>query len=231
MASIALHFGIFYVYLPSSETVKRLEPSFTVALLQTPSVDGATSKKELKTPHKSIKHTETSKDIKKTSQKNEQKNSKVMQLEQASTSIQRASQKTVKDSQEIAKKDDILKEIKKKKKKIQENHQKPSNKPKSHAPQVQTAQEKPNLPATIPQNIQAQMLSYVHYPRTARRRGWQGKAELKLYVSGKHIEHIEVAQSTGYSILDRAAVHGLVSMTMIALKDGMYRLPVVFRLQ
>jgi len=230
MASIALHFGFFYVYLPSSETVKRLEPSFTVALLQTPSVDEAISKKE-KDARKPIEHAKISKNIKQKSQKDEKKSEKVIGLEHQSKSIKRTHQETEVNRQKIVKKDKIVEKNKKKSDKQEENQQKISSKPDGQAQQVQTAQEKPNLPATIPQNIQAQMLSYVHYPRTARRRGWQGKAELQLYISAQHIDHIEVAQSTGYSLLDKAAIHGLVSMTMITLKDGMYRLPVVFRLQ
>jgi len=133
-------------------------------------------------------------------------------------------EKTMENKLESEKKYKIIK-------KIEEKQEKELNFPKKNLQKVKVIQQKQNTSQTIPQNIQAQMLSHVHYPRLARRRAWQGEAELQLYVSSQHIEHVEIIQSTGYSILDKAAVHGLVSMTMITLDDGMYRIPVVFKLQ
>jgi TonB family protein len=85
--------------------------------------------------------------------------------------------------------------------------------------------------ATVPQDIQKHILAQVHYPMQARRRGWQGRAEFQLNVYQQSIHAVTLLASTGHPILDRAARRGLTSMRQIPLSNGLYRMPVVFRLQ
>ena len=83
----------------------------------------------------------------------------------------------------------------------------------------------------VPQGVQARILAQVHYPRLARRHGWQGRAEFQLDIQQQSIHAVTLLASTGYPVLDRAAHRGLNAIHMIPLSNGLYRMPVVFRLQ
>jgi len=85
--------------------------------------------------------------------------------------------------------------------------------------------------STVPQHIQNRILAEVHYPRQARRHGWQGRAEFQFDVQQQSIQTVTLLASTGYPILDRAAHRGLIAASHVALSNGLYRMPVVFRLQ
>jgi len=85
--------------------------------------------------------------------------------------------------------------------------------------------------AAVPKRVQTRILAEVHYPRQARRHGWQGRAEFEFDVHQKSIQTITLLASTGYPILDRAAQRGLSAMQHVSLSNGLYRMPVVFRLQ
>ncbi|HKJ10411.1 MAG TPA: energy transducer TonB [Gammaproteobacteria bacterium] len=51
---------------------------------------------------------------------------------------------------------------------------------------------------------------YFHYPPLARARGWQGKVVLSLRINGNgKISRLKVARSSGYPVLDRAALRSL----------------------
>jgi TonB family protein len=97
----------------------------------------------------------------------------------------------------------------------------------------QLATDQPDISsgATVPQDIQKHILAQVHYPMQARRRGWQGRAEFQLNVYQQSIHAVTLLASTGHPILDRAARRGLASMRQIPLSNGLYRMPVIFRLQ
>ncbi|MBL1352814.1 MAG: TonB family protein [Zetaproteobacteria bacterium] len=84
---------------------------------------------------------------------------------------------------------------------------------------------------TVPKALQMRILMNVHYPKQARRHGWQGKVELQLEIQQKSIRKVTLKSSSGYPILDRAAYHGLLQLHHIALSNGVYRMPIVFRLQ
>jgi len=231
LVSTALHFAFFCFFPPSNKFELKSEPRFTVLLLQEKSVNGVASKKKDVT-HKSLKHTEALKKVKKVHHLVRQKHQTIHKHQQQSISIKTDTPNIEKTSPKVVKKSRTFKEIEETNQAVKEQHSPPSKQPDGQIQYFQKKQkEEASRSASIPQHIQAQMLSYIHYPRVARRRGWEGRAELQLYISSQHIEHIEVAQSTGHDLLDKAAMHGLVSMTMITLKDGMYRLPVVFRLQ
>ncbi len=83
----------------------------------------------------------------------------------------------------------------------------------------------------IPRNIHKTILAQVHYPKWARRHGWQGSAEFQFNVQQQTIQNITMLASTGHPILDRAAMRGLTSVNQIPLSNGLYRMPVMFRLQ
>jgi len=85
--------------------------------------------------------------------------------------------------------------------------------------------------ALVPVEVQATILANVTYPRQARRRGWEGEAALRFNINSQLVQSVTMHTSTGYPVLDRAARLGLVSLRTLPLKDGDYRLPVVFRLQ
>jgi len=85
--------------------------------------------------------------------------------------------------------------------------------------------------AVIPRHIQKTILAQVHYPKRARRHDWQGRAEFQFNVQQKTIHKITMLASTGHPLLDRAARRGLTSVNQIPLSNGLYRMPVVFRLQ
>lgn len=85
--------------------------------------------------------------------------------------------------------------------------------------------------SVVPQHVQRQILAEVHYPRQARRRGWQGSAEIQFDVHQQSIQAVRLLASTGYPILDRAAQRGLSAVQHISLSNGLYRMPIVFRLQ
>jgi len=229
LLSTALHFAFFCFFPASNKLEVKPKPRFTVSLLQEKSVNGVIRKKEYST-HKPLKHTEISKNVKRLNHIEQQKEKTVREHKHESRFTKRNTPSIEKTSQEVVKKARVFKEVEETTQAVKEQHSTPSNQPDGQIQHVQTKQTT-NLSASIPQHIQAQMLSYIHYPRVARRRGCEGRAELQLYISSQHIEHIKLTQSTGYELLDKAAIHGLVSMTMITLKDGMYRLPVVFRLQ
>jgi len=106
----------------------------------------------------------------------------------------------------------------------------------SHPPHPNTAVQavaanNETAAAVVPRAVQTRLLAEVHYPRQARRHGWQGKAEFEFDVHQQSIQTITLLASTGYPILDRAAHRGLSAVQHVSLSNGLYRMPVVFRLQ
>ncbi len=83
----------------------------------------------------------------------------------------------------------------------------------------------------VPLNIQSTVLAQVDYPRLARRRGWQGAAELRFDITNEKVGEISIFASTGFDVLDQAAYQALASISDLPLSNGSYRLPVVFKLQ
>ncbi|MDW7645888.1 MAG: energy transducer TonB [Desulfuromonadales bacterium] len=76
------------------------------------------------------------------------------------------------------------------------------------------------------------------YPRLARERGWQGEVLLRARVSrGGRVLHVQVEESSGYALLDRAAVKAVKSWRFRPAHRGDHaveaevRLPVRFQLQ
>ncbi|MCY4524217.1 MAG: energy transducer TonB, partial [Halobacteriovoraceae bacterium] len=59
------------------------------------------------------------------------------------------------------------------------------------------------------------------YPRPAKIRGIEGDVTLKIYIDQKGLPYlIEVADSSGYSILDKAAVEGVKKWSFSPIHSG-----------
>lgn len=87
------------------------------------------------------------------------------------------------------------------------------------------------MPGRIPSRTRSLLLAHIEYPRPARRRGWQGKGEFQLLIARNNVRKVKVLASTGYHQLDQAVRRGLLAAGRIPLGDGIYKLPVEFRLQ
>lgn len=90
----------------------------------------------------------------------------------------------------------------------------------------------------IAARVNLELARHFHYPAQAVRRGWQGTVTLGFRVSVDGvIENLHIAQSSGYALLDRAALGALGKVHAIALDSGTLRaaldlqLPVIYRLE
>lgn len=86
-------------------------------------------------------------------------------------------------------------------------------------------------PGRISSHVRALLLAHIEYPRPARRRGWRGLGTFQLLIVREGVRRVTMLASTGHGLLDQAAVRGLMDAGRIPLKDGVYDLPVEFRLQ
>ncbi len=86
-------------------------------------------------------------------------------------------------------------------------------------------------PGRISSRARALLLAHIEYPRPARRRGWRGLGTFQLLIVREGVRRVTMLASTGHGLLDQAAVRGLMGAGRIPLKDGVYDLPVEFRLQ
>lgn len=85
--------------------------------------------------------------------------------------------------------------------------------------------------------IQREFARYFVYPELARERGWQGQVLLAFRVQADgHLDHLQVARSCGYTLLDRSALDALRQVARVESSDGLpgraleVQLPVVYRL-
>ncbi|MCW9012976.1 MAG: TonB family protein [Gammaproteobacteria bacterium] len=86
--------------------------------------------------------------------------------------------------------------------------------------------------------LNTELSRYFHYPRAAQRRNWQGQVLLEFIIlSDGDISQIKVNKSSGYSILDNAAMEALNKIeqrTQLALAINGHKLaqvlPVTYRL-
>jgi len=70
------------------------------------------------------------------------------------------------------------------------------------------------------------------YPEEARRRGWEGEVELRLWAGadGK-VERVDVTQVSGHPLLDRAALSAAETWKLDPAASGhTFRIPIHFRL-
>lgn len=83
--------------------------------------------------------------------------------------------------------------------------------------------------------LQQAMERHFHYPAMAKRHGWQGEVLLSFRLaSDGRIVDAHIARSSGYTMLDRAALASLQQVGAIASRLPLARqleLPVIYRLQ
>jgi protein TonB len=86
--------------------------------------------------------------------------------------------------------------------------------------------------------LTAQLARYFTYPALARRQGWEGHVLLALTIEPDgQLENLQVASSSGYAVLDAAALHALQRVGRLAAAADWLagttldmRLPVIYRL-
>lgn len=86
--------------------------------------------------------------------------------------------------------------------------------------------------------LRAKLTRYFRYPPLARRRGWQGRVVVSLSINGRgQLSHLKIAHSSGYPILDRAALHSLQQVgrlpgagAWLGGRDVKVKLPVRYQL-
>jgi protein TonB len=86
--------------------------------------------------------------------------------------------------------------------------------------------------------LAAQLARYFTYPALARRQGWEGQVLLAVTIEADgQLENPQVATSSGYAVLDAAALHALQRVGRLAAAADWLagttldmRLPVIYRL-
>ncbi|MGD8571139.1 MAG: energy transducer TonB, partial [Gammaproteobacteria bacterium] len=65
---------------------------------------------------------------------------------------------------------------------------------------------------------------YFHYPRLARRNGWQGMVKLSLRIEPNgELSHVRVLETSGFEILDQAAIESVNKISAIPGADDWLR--------
>lgn len=85
--------------------------------------------------------------------------------------------------------------------------------------------------ASLSEDMKAKVMAHIRYPRMAQRMGWQGVASFDLDIRSQQLARLDLRRSSGYEVLDQAAMRGIRAIGSLPLADGVYQLPVEFRLQ
>lgn len=93
--------------------------------------------------------------------------------------------------------------------------------------------------AAVENRVMEALQARFSYPALARRRGWEGRVLLRLDLDATgHIDRVAIEHSSGYRVLDRAALEALRNLVGEGpLAEGItqplegLRIPVVYRLQ
>lgn len=87
---------------------------------------------------------------------------------------------------------------------------------------------------TLSQLLKQKLARHFHYPMLARKRGWQGEVRLAFTLDNRGtITNARIAQGSGYSTLDRAALRSLNQVTGIGTQltqELSFELPVIYSL-
>ncbi|MDH5181388.1 MAG: energy transducer TonB [Gammaproteobacteria bacterium] len=99
---------------------------------------------------------------------------------------------------------------------------------------VNSKPEKPDASRVI-SALQRQLSKHFFYPNMARQRGWEGTVVLmvKILPDGK-IQRISLEKSSGYSLLDNAAIIALQKVRQLDPAQGYeytFTIPVIYRLE
>lgn len=90
--------------------------------------------------------------------------------------------------------------------------------------------------AQVEARLRTHLAQHFVYPELARRRGWEGEVVLRLrIVPPGTIEHVQVARSSGYDVIDRAAMRALgraeLSGAAVLSQSFEMQLPIIYRLR
>jgi protein TonB len=103
----------------------------------------------------------------------------------------------------------------------------PPQRSASAAPPVeQSASAAPKAPTVAPLTQASFNAAYLHnpkpdYPSAARQRGWEGTVKLKVRVSASgQAEQVDIHQSSGYDLLDEAALEAVRQWRFVPAKRG-----------
>lgn len=104
------------------------------------------------------------------------------------------------------------------------------------APAAQTAPA-PLSDSEVTERVRAAAATHFYYPPLAQRRGWEGRVRVGLHISADgRLTRIRLLESSGYRVLDRAAVRSLERVAGLPGIDGRLRggreieLPIEYRL-
>lgn len=105
----------------------------------------------------------------------------------------------------------------------------------ANAPEATAATTTAPFTAEIRGHIENELARFFHYPPLARREGWEGTVQLRFDVAADGaIRNIQVAASSGYALLDRAAQAALAKASHIPVWPAgetlTMELPVYYRL-
>jgi len=101
----------------------------------------------------------------------------------------------------------------------------------------------PQQPAPVYSQLQAALQSRLrfnrHYPRSAIRRGWEGRVELAVQIDTQgQIGVIRILQSSGHRLLDQAAIQSVEGLASLPEADILLdqqpieiTIPVIYRLE
>ncbi len=80
--------------------------------------------------------------------------------------------------------------------------------------------------------IRERIMSARDYPVLARRRGWEGTVKVRFRVgSGGRAEGVELVESSGIGVLDRASVKAVETGAPYPAYEGWIVVPIVFQLE
>ena len=116
---------------------------------------------------------------------------------------------------------------------VEEAQKQKNNKIKIAAEKIQPAESKARVVSIIYKELNQHFI----YPKLAQKHNWQGKVLLSLRVSSNgKINNVEIYKSSGYSILDQAAINSLMKVEYLPRisswlpHDLNLKLPVIYEL-
>jgi len=114
-------------------------------------------------------------------------------------------------------------------------------------PQPQTLAQPADIPQQQPAPVYSQLQAALqsrlrfnrYYPRSAIRRGWEGRVELSVQIDSRgQIGTIRILQSSGHSLLDQAAIQSIEGLARLPEADILLdqqaveiTVPVIYRLE
>ena len=105
----------------------------------------------------------------------------------------------------------------------------PPEKPESTTPQITSKTNTLPLPDSQRQvaqqnyllgELQNRLRRYLTYPQRARKRGWEGQVMVAFHINSQgQLNHVRLAKSSGYSLLDHSAVAAIDRLENISLPE------------